>query len=84
MELRINRVRINRIQPVVTFERLYSIIRPHKAASFNTVKRARITIVCIYLLCYTYGVPFLFIGAFDGLCVPNKYAYDKGFGEMYY
>ena len=29
----------------MTFERFYSIIRPHKAASFNTVKRAKIIIV---------------------------------------
>ena len=31
----------------MTFGRCYSIIRPHKAASFNTVKRAEITIGCI-------------------------------------
>ena len=34
----------------MTFERLYSITRPHKAASFNTVKRAKITIMSIVFL----------------------------------
>ena len=34
----------------VTFERFYSIIRPHKAASFNTVKKAKITIGCIVII----------------------------------
>ena len=42
----------------MTFERFYSIIRPHKAASFNTVKRARISIICIYSVWYSYGIPF--------------------------
>ena len=34
----------------MTFERFYSIIRPHKAASFNTVKKAKITISCIVIV----------------------------------
>ena len=63
---------------IVTFERLYSIIRPHKAASFNTIKRARITIILLYLFCYSYGLPFLFIGASNGIsCIPNRYAFDE-------
>ena len=33
----------------MTFERFYSIVRPHKAASFNTVKKAKITIMCIFV-----------------------------------
>ena len=69
----------------MTFERFYSIIRPHKAASFNTVKRARITITCIYVFCFTYGIPFLFIGGYNEVtCVINRYASDKGIGELYY
>ena len=41
----------------MTFERFYSIIRPHKAASFNTVKRAKICIVCIILFIIGYNSP---------------------------
>ena len=33
----------------MTFDHFYSIIRPHKAALFNTVKRARIIILCIII-----------------------------------
>ena len=45
----------------MTFDRVYSIIRPHKAASFNTVKRAKITIVCIILFSSAFNIPYLFI-----------------------
>ena len=69
----------------MTFERFYSIIRPHKAASFNTVGRAKITIVCTYALCFSYSLPFLFIGSHNGrLCIPNRFASDNVWGELYY
>ena len=69
----------------MTFERFYSIIRPHKAASFNTVKRARISIICIYSVWYTYGIPFLFICGDNGIsCVPNRFASDNVLGEIYH
>ena len=69
----------------MTFERCYSIIRPHKAASFNTVKRARIIIVCIFLLFFSYCIPYLFITGNNGrFCIPNRFASDKGLGEFYY
>ena len=69
----------------VTFERFYSIIKPHKAAAFNTVKKARIIIICIFFISYLYGIPFLLIGSTNGPeCVPNKYASDNGLGETYY
>ena len=45
---------------VMTFERFYSIIKPHKAASFNTVKRAKVVIVCIVILGSVYNIPNLF------------------------
>ena len=41
----------------MTFERFYSIIRPHKAASFNTVKRAQISIVCIIIFSTVFNFP---------------------------
>ena len=45
----------------MTFERSYSIIRPHKAAAFNTIKRAKVTIVCIVLFSVFYSIPHLFM-----------------------
>ena len=69
----------------VTFERFYSIMRPHKAASFNTVKRARVIIVCIFVACFSYSIPFLFIAGYSGeFCVPNLFASDNIVGEIYY
>ena len=45
----------------MTYERFYSIIRPHKAASFNTVKRAKITIVSIVLFSHLYHIPHIYL-----------------------
>ena len=55
----------------MTFDRFYSILMPLKAPSFNTVKRAKITIVCIYLFAFAYNIPHIFL--VDGQtyqCVP--------------
>ena len=49
----------------MTFERFYSIVRPHKAASFNTVKRAKVTIACIVIFCILYRIPYVFIEGAD-------------------
>ena len=69
----------------ITFERFYSIMQPHKAASFNTVKKARIVILSITGGCISYSVPFLFIGHNLGkLCIPNRFASDHVLGEMYH
>ena len=55
----------------MTFERFYSIIRPHKAASFNTVKRAKITIMCIVCISTTLNVPHLFMTLKNDVsCIP--------------
>ena len=43
----------------MTFDRVYSIIKPHKAASFNTVKRAKITIWFILIFSCAFNIPFL-------------------------
>ena len=67
------------------FDRFYSIIRPHKAASFNTVKRAKITITCIICSSIFYHVPHLFITAQDGRrCVPFGKAVETTVGRVYY
>ena len=44
----------------MTFERFYSIIKPHKSASFNTFKRAKIKIVCILVFSVFYNLPHFF------------------------
>ena len=51
---------------LLTFERFYSIIRPHKAASFNTVKRAKITIACIVAYGIVGNIPHLFTTELEG------------------
>ena len=59
----------------MTFERFYSIIRPHKAASFNTAKKAKIIIGCIVVFFMIFNIPRLFLGEIQGLqCL----AYGKG------
>ena len=49
----------------MTFERFYSIMWPHKAASVNTVRRAKIIIVCIVIGSGIYAIPHYF------LTIPN-------------
>ena len=44
----------------MTFGRCYSIICPHKSASFNTVRRAEITITCIVFFSSSFNSPHLF------------------------
>ena len=69
----------------ITFERFYSIMQPHKAASFNTVKKARTVFIFISGGCISYSIPFLFIGDNLGkLCIPNRFAPDYVLGEMYH
>ena len=38
----------------MTFERFYSIVRPQKAVSFSTVKKARTIIIFIIVFSFTY------------------------------
>ena len=69
----------------MTFERFYSIIRPHMAASFNTVKKARIIVVSVFLGLSSYCTPYLFITVTSGrICVSNQNASENVFRELYY
>ena len=55
----------------MTFEHFYSILRPHKAASFHTVKKAKIIITLIVVFSIIFNLPHLFISVFDGeRCIP--------------
>ena len=64
----------------MTFDRVYSIIRPHKAASFNTVKRAKITIWFILMFSCSFNIPYLFIITNNGPeCVTDLVQFEKKF-----
>ena len=57
----------------MTFDRFYSIFRPHKAASFNTVKRAKVTIVSIIVFSTLFNIPYLFAMTVNGRqCMNDK------------
>ena len=68
----------------MTFDRFYSIIRPHKSASFNTIKRAKVTIASIVALSIVYNFPHFFLASpHQTQCVP--YAKAGGIlGQLYY
>ena len=69
----------------MTFERFYSIIKPHKAASFNTVKRAKIILSTVVILSILFNIPHLFITLSVGKnCVPFGSAIDSITGQFYY
>ena len=68
----------------MTFDRCYSILRPHKAASFNTVKRAKITIACIAIFSLIYNIPQYFLAVpYGASCAPYTNA-EGTYGQMYY
>ena len=69
----------------MTFDRFYSIIRPHKAASFNTVRRTRIIIVCTVLFSIVFNIPHLFVSDNEGFqCTPFGRANTQVYGEFFF
>ena len=69
----------------LTFERFYSILRPLNAASFNTAKRARIIITCVYMFGFVYCIPYFLIAGNEGkFCIVNKFSLDNILGELYH
>ena len=71
----------------MTFERFYSIIMPHKAASFNTVKRAKIRILFVVLFSVLFNIPhFVVTSHQEWLCLPfgNAVAMEKSYFKFYY
>ena len=68
----------------MTFERFYSILKPHKAAAFNTVKRAKITILSCIIISVIYNSPHAFITSDEsGQCVPYGKAMNLLIGQIY-
>ena len=69
----------------MTFGRFYSIIRPHKAASFNTLKKAKITVISIVTFSILFNIPHIFITFQTGKqCVPFGKAMGYVSGKFYY
>ena len=71
----------------MTFDRFYSIIRPHKAASFNTVTRAKITIICIFTFSLIFNIPHWFTTLnVEWFCLPygNEILMVKSYSQVYY
>ena len=69
----------------MTFDRFYSVVQPHKAASFNTVKRAKLTIFIIIICSMLYNILHLFISNNNNWeCLPYGRAMGKTYGQFYY
>ena len=69
----------------MTFERLYSIMISHKAASFNTIKRAKIIITLVVLFSFDFNFPHLFITLkVADRCVPFGKAMSYTLGQFYF
>ena len=71
----------------MTFDRFYSIIMPHKAASFNTVKRTKITILCISVFGILFSIPHWFLSWHQSwLCLPFGHTVnmEKIHSQIYY
>ena len=69
----------------MTFELFYSIIRLHKAASFNTFKRAKINITSVIMFSFIYNGPVLYFSGNDGkICIINRLASEYFLAEFYY
>ena len=69
----------------MTFDRFYSIVRPHKAASFNTVRRTRIIICGSILFSIVLNIPHLFVSDHEGWqCTPFGRANTKVYGQFFY
>ena len=69
----------------MTFERLYSIIRPHKVAAFNTVKKAKITISSMIIFSILYSIPHLYTTTVFGRnCLTYSNPSLAMFGKYYF
>ena len=67
----------------MTFDRFYSIIRPHKAASFNTIKRTKIVISLVIVSSIVFNIPHLFTSDHQGWqCLPYGKANRNVYGQM--
>ena len=69
----------------MTFDRFYSIVRPHKAAAFNTIRRTKIIIFIVIASSIVCNIPHLFNSDHQGWqCIPHGEANTNVYGQMYY
>ncbi len=69
----------------MTFDRFFSILRPHRAAMYNTVRRAKITCVIIIIISFLFNIPHLYVStAEDTKCTPFGKAINTVLGQIYY
>ena len=69
----------------MTFDRFYSIIKPHKAASVNTITRAKITTACIVFASSLYNIPHLFTSSdFGRQCMSHVNAATNIYIRIYF
>ena len=69
----------------MTFDRFYSIIKPHKAASFNTIRRTKIIISLVIVSSIVFNIPHLFTSDHQGWqCLPYGKANRNVYGQMFY
>ena len=69
----------------MTFDRFYSIIRPHKAASFNTIRRTKIIISLVIVSSIVFNIQHLFTSDHQGWqCLPYGKANRNVYGQMSY
>ena len=69
----------------MTFDRFYSTIMPHKAASFNMVKRAKLIIFFIIFVSVVCNIPHGFLTTdAGGQCLPYGKAAQYTLGQIYY
>ncbi len=69
----------------MTFDRWFSIVYPHKASSFNTLKRAKITLVVILLFSTVFNLPQMYTAASLGRkCVPFGAHFDELRVKIFY
>ncbi len=69
----------------MTSERFYSMLKPHKAASFNTMKKAKMRLASVLIFSLGINCPHLFIGSNNGWqCVPYGKVIGRWHGDLYY
>ncbi len=70
----------------MTFDRFYSIILPHRASSLNTVKRAKITILCIVVFSFFFNIPHWFLSTSlrNKFCQPFHLYMNEWFNGAYF
>ena len=57
----------------MTFERCYCIIQPHQAASFNTIRKAKMSIIFIVIFSALFSIPNSLFSDYKGSrCIFNK------------